>query len=127
MNSIPDPLTEDVFVALSDWRGRVAWISQPDRQVKPGELSWSNLTPESQALAKESHSKVASLREMQTLRVVNLQGQHYRCWMWPLDSPEVAVCLLARQIPAALGELTERELECLELLAQGLETREIVD
>lgn len=45
--------------------------------------------------------------------------------MWPLDSPDVAVCVLGMRIPAELGRLTKREKECLELLARGTETRDI--
>jgi DNA-binding CsgD family transcriptional regulator len=45
--------------------------------------------------------------------------------LWPLDSPSVAVCVLAVRVPADLNLLTERERECLEPLAQGIETRQI--
>jgi DNA-binding CsgD family transcriptional regulator len=66
-----------------------------------------------------------ALRETQAIEVTNLQKVHYRCWMWPLQSPEVAVCMLAMEIPTEMGRLTEREMECLELLAQGTETQVI--
>jgi DNA-binding CsgD family transcriptional regulator len=45
--------------------------------------------------------------------------------MWPLESPDVAVCVLGMQIPTQLGLLTKREKECLELLACGRSTNDI--
>jgi DNA-binding CsgD family transcriptional regulator len=116
---------DNVFVMLCDWRGHIVWMTAQPDVVRVGDLAWKNLTPASQERCKEVLSRVASLREVQALHVENQQGQHLRCWLWPLDSPEVAVCVLAREVPAALAELTDRELECMELLAQGVETRDI--
>lgn len=122
-----DAIQENVFVMLCDWRGHIVWASSPDQHKRIGQFAWGNLSPEYQELAREAHSKVAGLREQQTLQVVNLQGRCFRCWLWPLDCPEFAVCSLLREVPATLQELSERELECLELLAQGIETREIAE
>ena len=122
-----DPVYENVAVMLCDWRGHIVWYSRAESNLRVGDFCWSSLPAETQELAKETYSKVASLRETQTLRVADIHGKHYRCWMWPLDSPEIAVCILLREIPAALSELTEREYECLELLAQGVETREVAE
>jgi len=55
----------------------------------------------------------------------NDHGDHFRLWMWPLNDPEIAVCVLAKPIPRELVLLTERESACLECLAQGKSTRDI--
>jgi DNA-binding CsgD family transcriptional regulator len=122
---VSEVTSETVFVMLCDWRGRIVWNSALEALSEVGDLAWANLTEESQERAKATHAKVASLRETEKLEVENRLGLHYRCWMWPLESPEIAVCVLGVEVPAALSQLTEREHECLELLAQGLETREI--
>lgn len=120
-----DPQLNNVFVLLSDWRGHIVWTSNSSGLAKVGDVAWSFLTEESQRRAKDAHSRVATLRETHTLQVENIRGTHYRFWLWPLDSPSIAVCGLGREVPAALSELTERENECLALLAQGIETSEI--
>jgi DNA-binding CsgD family transcriptional regulator len=122
-----EPMANNVFVLLSDWRGRIVWTSSGEVVTRIGELAWTHLNPASQDRAKECHGRVVGLRETQTLRVETDQGKHLRCWMWPLDSPEVAVCILGREVPAALSQLSDREMECLEMLAQGVETKEIAD
>jgi DNA-binding CsgD family transcriptional regulator len=45
--------------------------------------------------------------------------------MWPLDDPDIALCILAARIPNELALLTERETACLRCLARGLSTRDI--
>lgn len=114
-----------VFVALCDWRGRIVWMSGHGGPAKIGDLAWSHLIEESQERAREMHGKVSALRELQTVQVQNLQGRHFRCWMWPLDSPEVAVCVLGKEVPANLDTLAPREMDCLEMLAQGIDVQEI--
>lgn len=122
-----DAMQENVFVMLCDWRGHIVWASSPEQQKRAGQFAWTNLPPHYQEVAKEALSKVASLRQSQTMQVENLQGRRFRCWLWPLDSPQTAVCALLREVPAALSELSDRELECLEMLAQGIETREVAE
>jgi DNA-binding CsgD family transcriptional regulator len=46
--------------------------------------------------------------------------------MWPLHEPDIAICLLAMQIPSELSLITERERACLKCLAQGMSTKQIV-
>jgi DNA-binding CsgD family transcriptional regulator len=120
-----DTTLDGTFVTLCDWRGHSTWSSRNSPYAKAGDLAWTNLTSESQQKAKSLFSRVVTLRETQSIDVSNLQGEWLRCWMWPLQSPEVAVCVLSMRIPAEMGRLTERELECLELLGQGIETRDI--
>jgi DNA-binding CsgD family transcriptional regulator len=124
---MPDATLDNVFVMLCDWRGHIVWKSVQESLSKIGELAWANLTEESQQRAKETHAKVATLRETQSLEVANRLGAHFRCWMWPLDSPDTAVCVMGMAVPPELCTLTERERQCLELLAQGIETREIAE
>jgi DNA-binding CsgD family transcriptional regulator len=122
-----DKSPEDVFVLLCDWRGHIVWISDLAKRDRIGDLAWSNLTPDSLVRAQETHGKVCASRELQTMRLENLQGVHFRCWSWPLDSPEIAVCTLGMEVPPALDELSPRESECLELLAQGLDARALAE
>jgi DNA-binding CsgD family transcriptional regulator len=120
-----DATLDSVFVMLCDWRGHVTWSSRASPHWKVGDLAWKNLTGDSQQVAMSQFSRVVTLRESQTVEVTNLQGGRFRCWLWPLQSPEVAACVLGMPIPTEMDRLTQRELECLELLAQGIETREI--
>jgi DNA-binding CsgD family transcriptional regulator len=117
----------NVFVVLSDWRGHAVWSSLPPTEYQVGQFVWENLTPASQAATKLAHAEVASLRQSRNLIVVRQDGRHFRCWLWPLDTPQMAVCTLCRDVPAELSEFTDREMECLQLLAQGLLTRDIAD
>jgi DNA-binding CsgD family transcriptional regulator len=117
----------NIFVLLCDWRGHVVWSSTPNLSISGGDLAWQNLAPDSQRQAQETLARVAMLRQPQTLAVVNQEGMHFRCWLWPLDAPETAVCALCREVPSTLDELSDRELECLQLLAQGLPTKTIAE
>ena len=111
------------FVMLCDWRGRCTWASAANYSVKVGEFIWEHLATESQADTKELLGRVVSLREPQTLEVFDQNGDRFRGRMLPLDSPDVAVCMLAMRIPRKLALLTPRERECLEVLAKGIESR----
>jgi DNA-binding CsgD family transcriptional regulator len=118
---------DSVIVVLCDWRGHIVWSSAQNDPPKVGDFVWSRLAPESRDPAKETLARVASLRQPQNLVVVHQNGKHYRCWLWPLDTPEIAVCVLGREVPGAVSELTDRELECLQFLAQGLPIRVIAE
>ena len=115
----------DTFVLLCDWHGRLIWSSIGKTRVQIGELVWEHLTKESRERAKAAVARVVTLRENQIIDVSNTQDQHFRAWLWPLESPEVAVCMLGIRIPQELTRLTEREQHCLRLLGQGLSTRKI--
>lgn len=116
---------QHTFVILTDWRGHVVWTSKFDALTKIGELAWSHLTPDSKQRAAEAHARVASLRRTESVTVVNVSGEHFRLWMWPLDTPEIAVCALGLQVPPELCELTDREMTCLQMLATGMPVAEI--
>jgi DNA-binding CsgD family transcriptional regulator len=116
---------DDIFVMLCDWRGCCTWRSMIDHPLQVGQVVWQHLSPPSQELAKAAVSRVATLRESQHLELENQRGERFRVWLWPLASPDVAVCILGTRIPSELARLTEREHACLALLSQGIETRVI--
>ena len=104
----------DVSVMLCDWRGRCTWLSRDDVPLKVGDFMWEHLQTESQAKARDVFARVAALREGQQLEVENQLGERIRVWLWPLDSPDVAVCVLGTRVPNELAMLTARERGCLE-------------
>ncbi len=114
-----------VFVVLCDWRGKCIWTSDADLPVQVGELAWSQLPEKSQRESKLAFSQVVTLREKRQLEVSDNKEARYRCWLWPLDCPETAACILGLRIPRAIESLTASERRCLELLAEGIETRQI--
>jgi DNA-binding CsgD family transcriptional regulator len=118
---------DDIFVMLCDWRGRCVWVSAENVPVKIGGSIWERLTTESQQATKVALGQVVTVRETQQLEVVDQNGDRFRGWLWPLDSPDVAVCVLGMRVPRNLDQLTERERQCLELLAQGIATRQIAE
>ena len=120
---MPDATLPDTFVMLCDWRGHCVWVSSDEAMVNVGELAWQHLLAASQEDAKRVLGRVVALREREHLEVVNRQGKRFRCWLFPLDSPNVAVCVLGMLVPNNLDRLTEREREILELLGAGVETR----
>jgi DNA-directed RNA polymerase specialized sigma24 family protein len=95
--------------------------------VSVGELVWSHLSAASQVEAKSALAHVVALRESKQLEVVDRRGDCFRGWLWPLDSPKVAVCVLGVRVPKELKRLSGRERQCLEFLSQGLETRLIAE
>jgi DNA-binding CsgD family transcriptional regulator len=115
----------DIFVVLCDWRGRCIFVSAADLPAKVGEFVWEHLAADSQEETKVSLGRVVTLRESRQLEVVDKQGARFRGWLWPLDSPDVAVCMLGVRVPGNLALLTSKERQCVELLAQGVETRVI--
>lgn len=120
-----DVTLDSVFVMICDWRGHCSWSTRASPYWKVGDFAWKNLDIESLKEAQSKFSRVVTLREHQSFEVVNQQGERIRCWLWPLNSPVTTVCVLGMRVPSELNRLTQRELECLELLAQGIETREI--
>lgn len=122
---MPSTTPGETFVLLCDWRGQFVWASGTKHRLKVGEYVWSHLTVTSRETTQAAIARVVTLRENQSLVVENDCGMHYRTWLWPLNSPEVAVCVLGIRIPQELARLSEREIECLSQLAQGRSTREI--
>jgi DNA-binding CsgD family transcriptional regulator len=117
----------DIFVKLCDRRGRCIFSSAADLPTKVGEFVWEHLAADSQEETRVSLGRVVTLRESQQFEVVDKQGARSRRWLWPLDSPDVAVCMLGVRVPGNLALLTSKERQCVELLAQGVETRVIAE
>jgi DNA-binding CsgD family transcriptional regulator len=108
-----------------DWRGLCTWRSNDEIQVRVGEPIWKELSAASQKAIQTVLGHVVTQCKTQRLEVVNKSSFKFRCWLWPLESPENAVCILGMRLPQHIDDLTARERECLELVAQGIETQEI--
>lgn len=92
----------DNFVMLCDWRGRCTWASTDLFPVKVGEQIWGALSSESQLVAQEKLGRVVTMREPCQLEMTEQAGNRYRVWLWPLDCPEMAVCMLGSMYPPSL-------------------------
>lgn len=112
-------------VAICDWHGRVQWISGEETLISPGDFAWQALKTEAQEQAKATFAKVVALQDRCMLEVENLRGDFFRVWLWPLGTPEMAVCVLSIAMPVQLKLLSERERETLELLAVGNSTKQV--
>ena len=120
-----DSTLHGTYVSICDWRGRIVWISSDDLLANIGDVAWEHLMPRCQELAKSVFSRVVTLQEEQTAEFTNKDDVHFRAWMWPLRSPDAAVCILAINIPKELQLLTGRERQALQVLSQGYSTKEI--
>ena len=116
---MPDVTPEATIVVLLDWQGRLVWVSSEDPQAELGQSAESYVREDFREMVAEAMTEVVTHRRSQELQVVSPLDEHFRVWMWPLDSPDVAVCALCLHIPDTLSKLTSRELDCLKLLAHG--------
>jgi DNA-binding CsgD family transcriptional regulator len=123
----PDVTLADTYVVLCDWHGRIVWKSGTGDRVQIGEEIWKSAAARSKEPLRAAVASVVTLRENRTLEVENDRGENFRVAMWPLNDPEIAVCVLAKPIPSELSLLTERESACLRCLARGMSTRDISD
>jgi DNA-binding CsgD family transcriptional regulator len=110
---------EATTVALLDWQGNLVWVSSENPRVDLGRPGEFYVREEDRAKVAEAMVDVVKHRRSHELNVVGDQGGCYRVWMWPLDSPDVAVCALCIHVPDELALLTSREQDCLSLLAHG--------
>jgi DNA-binding CsgD family transcriptional regulator len=117
----------DTYVGLCDWHGMLVWKSGGGTRVQVGECVWAHATPKSATQLREAVASVATLREIRTLEAENDRQEHFRLWLWPLNDPEIAICILARRIPKEIALITDRERDCLQGLAQGKSTRDIAN
>lgn len=122
-----DATLDGTYVAICDWHGRVIWVSSDKVLVQPGDDAWGHIAERQKEQCKIAFSRVATLREQQVLDCDNQNGDHFRAWLWPLQSPEMAVCILAVAMPRELQSLSKRERQTLGLLAQGHDTKEIAE
>jgi DNA-binding CsgD family transcriptional regulator len=115
----------DTYVLLCDWHGQVVWKSGADDRAAIGEEIWKYASNSSRERLRTALAGVVTLREKSMIEVESDRGNHFRFWMWPLNDPAIAVCILALRIPSELAMLTNRERECLRCLAQGMSTRDM--
>ena len=120
-----DPILDGSFVVICDWHGRVIWLNSDQPDLKVNDFAWRYIVDKQQEQCKTALSRVVTLRESQVYDCDNLKGDHFRCWMWPLQSSDMAVCILSTIMPRELKLLSKRERETLNLLAQGYDTKEI--
>lgn len=114
-------------VIICDWHGIIRWISGDGNVPKPGDVLWKNASRDSLTEIKLAFSKVVTLQDKQVVEVSNVKGRYFRLWMWPLDSSEMAVCILGMAIPKELKLLSRKEREVLDLMAHGLTPKQIAD
>lgn len=120
---MPDMTPDNSYVLICDWQGRLAWSSDEQFTAKLGAPFWKTVRPADLDVAKLAFARTASLSEYQTIEVRDQGNQQIRMWLWPMNPPEWAVCILCQAIPLELATLTAREKECLGLLAQGMSTK----
>lgn len=118
---------EATVVVLLDWQGRLVWSSSENPRRNAGGLAAEYVRAEDQEMAAAAVKDVVAHRRQHELQVVGASGDHYRVWLWPLDSPDVAVCALCIHVPDELALLTSREQDCLKLLAHGMSASTIAD
>ena len=120
---MPHMTPDNTFVLICEWRGRLTWSSASQFQGQIGDFTWQLFADKDVGRAKEAFARTSTLGEKQMIELQDHNDQHLRIWFWPLDPPESAVCILGISIPSELAQLTSREKDCLELLAQGLSTK----
>jgi DNA-binding CsgD family transcriptional regulator len=122
-----DTTLEGTHVVLCDWHGRVVWKSAQGDRLQIGDHLWRGATKKSTEELRAAVAGAATLRETCEIEAENERGEHFRLRLWPMNDPDIAVCVLAMLIPSELALLTDRERACLQCLAQGKTTRDIAD
>ena len=122
-----DTTLDGTYVTLCDWHGRVIWLSGTKGRLKIGDYVWQYVAQEQQEHVKTAVSRVATLGELLNINCDNQDGEHIKSWLWPLLSPEMAICVLSIIMPKELFSLSKREMETLGLLALGHDTKEIAE
>ena len=116
---MPHATLADTAVAVCDWNGKLIWTSRANPTCTVAAPLWESVPPEYAETVKAAVSRVVTLREPQQYEAVCSDGKYYHVWMWPLNSPEIAVAVLAVRVPQELDRLTTRERECLQWLGAG--------
>jgi DNA-binding CsgD family transcriptional regulator len=116
---------DGTYVGLCDWHGQLVWKSGSGVRVQVGDCLWRYASKTSSEVMQQAVARVATLREQCTIEVYDDQDHYFRLWLWPLNDPDIAICVLAMRIPSQLALLTARERDCLRCLAQGMTTRQL--
>lgn len=109
----------DLFVAICDWNGVLQWLSTDGIRGKVGQPGWAYLCPEDAERVKTAVSRTVTLNERHVLEACADNGNRYRIWLWPIGTPELAVCSFNLLIPSEVGKLTVKEREFMRLLGAG--------
>jgi len=120
-----DTTLDGSYVVICDWHGHVIWLSTDTAKLTVNDYAWQYVVEEQQELCKTAFSRVVTLKETIVSDIENTKGDSFRCWLWPLNTPEMAVCILSMIMPKELKSLSKRERETLNLLAKGYATKEI--
>jgi len=118
---------QNAHVLICDWEGRLQWTSRQKLYKVLGDLAWNYVVEKDREKYRVAFSRTATLKEHQQIEVDCKYGDRYRAWLWPLQWPKTAVCILVTRIPEEIASLTPRELDCLRELAVGLSAGEIAD
>ena len=116
---------DDSHVLICDWKGRLNWSSKSAFYHAYGELAWNYVQKSDGEKFRDAFSRATTLQKRQQIDVNCLYGGRYRAWLWPLNWPDAALCVLAMRIPEEMALLTPREQECLKLLSRGLSVGEL--
>jgi len=110
---------DDSHVLICDWKGVLNWSSKTALYHAYGDLAWNYVPESDRERYREAFSRATTLGKRQQIDVNCVYGGRYRAWLWPLNWPDAAVCILAMRIPEEMAQLTPREQECLKLLSRG--------
>lgn len=113
------------IIVLCDPKGALLWTSQAESGFVEGAPLWDLASGADREQIKNQLSRVAFLRELQTIELKIDAGPHYYCWAWPVMSEGVGMCLAAIEIPRDVRQLSDRERKCMQLLSLGRTTGEI--
>lgn len=117
------PMTPDnMFILICDLHGELVWSSDSANH-RLGSPAWDLVHDDDVDQTKIAIARAASLRETQSLEARSRDDANFRMWLWPLDRSDAAICILCLRVPAELSKLTDREKDCLGLLAQGMSTK----
>lgn len=118
---------DESHVLICDWKGILKWSSKPALYQAYGDLAWNYVPENDREKYRHAFSQATTLGKRQQIDVNCVYGGRYRAWLWPLNWPDAAVCILAVRIPVEMALLTPREQECLKYLSRGLTVGELAE
>jgi DNA-binding CsgD family transcriptional regulator len=118
---------DESHVLICDWKGILKWSSKAELYQAYGDLAWNYVPENDRDKYRDAFSRALTLHKRQQLEVNCIYGGRYRAWLWPLNWPDAAVCILAVRIPDEMALLTPREQESLKLLSRGLTVNDLAE